>query len=289
MSQIIKPKFRELIPKKEPWSFKGQHGKLAVIAGNSIFTGSAILNSVAALRAGAELVKILSPERAADIAALYLPDLITIPLKGDFLGRKHLPEINTVLADSDALVIGCGIGRGEETFKTIIEILKSYSKPCVVDADGIRALASNPDSLDEIKQVHNNNLVITPHANEFYSLAKVAVSNNLDDRIQKVEACAEKFSSTIILKGHIDVVSDSTRTYLNRTGNTCMTKGGFGDTLAGICASLLAQHVEPFYAACSAAFINGLAGELASKNKGNSLIASDIFDYIPIIMKKYFW
>jgi NAD(P)H-hydrate epimerase len=65
-----------------------------------------------------------------------------------------------------------------------------------------------------------------------------------------------------------------------------MTKGGFGDTLTGICGALLARGAEPFDAACAAAWINGIAGELAAKKSGEGTLASDVFEFIPAAIRK---
>jgi NAD(P)H-hydrate repair Nnr-like enzyme with NAD(P)H-hydrate dehydratase domain len=90
---------------------------------------------------------------------------------------------------------------------------------------------------------------------------------------------------TILLKGHVDVISDGHATALNKTGDPCLTKGGTGDTLAGMCGALLAMGLDPFAAACSAAYINGLAGELASREFGQGMLASDLVSCIPKALK----
>ncbi len=64
-----------------------------------------------------------------------------------------------------------------------------------------------------------------------------------------------------------------------------MTVGGTGDTLAGICGGLLGQGVEPFLAAQTAAYINGMAGQEAAKKFGPGLLATDLIDYIPQVIK----
>ena len=64
-----------------------------------------------------------------------------------------------------------------------------------------------------------------------------------------------------------------------------MSVGGTGDTLAGICGSLLAQGIETFDAACAGAFINGRAGDLAAAEFGSSLMASDLIEFIPSVVR----
>jgi len=85
----------------------------------------------------------------------------------------------------------------------------------------------------------------------------------------------------MLLKGHVDVVSDGKRVKVNRSGNPGMTVGGTGDVLAGVAATLLAWTGDPFRAACAAAFLNGLAGDLAATKKGYHLLATDLIDHLP--------
>jgi len=90
---------------------------------------------------------------------------------------------------------------------------------------------------------------------------------------------------TILLKGKKDIISDGKETAVAEIGSPYLAVGGTGDTLAGICGSLLAQGVEPFLAAGAAAFINGRAGELAAEKLGPSLTATDLIEAIPEAIK----
>ena len=64
-----------------------------------------------------------------------------------------------------------------------------------------------------------------------------------------------------------------------------MTKGGTGDTLAGVCGALLAIGAKPIDAACAAAYINGTAGSLAARQFGEGTLASDLLKFIPKAIK----
>ncbi len=85
-------------------------------------------------------------------------------------------------------------------------------------------------------------------------------------------------------------VSTSKKTYvvkLNRTGNSAMTVGGTGDVLAGIAGGLLAKGIAPFYSARIAAFTNGTAGDLAFGELGYSMMATDVIEKIPFVLKSF--
>jgi len=276
---VNKKILKKIYKKREAWCHKYNFGHLLVIGGSKHYSGSPTFNALAALRSGVDLVTIAAPQRAANIIASFLPDLIAYPLKGDYLNRKHLPELLRLTKNKSAVVIGGGLCREKEILKAVIEYLKRIEIPCVIDADAIHAIALNK------KVVKGKNFVITPHTYEFYVLSGIKVGANLKKRIKAVKEVASELKTTILLKGHIDVISDGKRVAINRTGSPFMTKGGLGDTLAGIAGALLAREVNCFDAACAAAYINGKAGELAAKKYEESLIASDLIQEIPNVIK----
>lgn len=273
---------KTLYPKRPDWCHKGDYGRLLVVGGSERFTGSPTFNALAAYRAGCDLVAIVAPRRAADTASRHRPDLIAFPLDGSKLERRHLRQIKAYAGEFNptAAVIGCGLWREDETRRAVIELIKSVDVPMVVDADGIRSLYGHENVLLGKKTV------LTPHANEFQQLTGVMVGNGVKERVEAVRKHAALLQATIVLKGHVDVVSDGQRVALNNTGSVFMTKGGFGDTLSGICGALLARGAEPFEAACAAAWINGTAGAMASKKSGEGVLAGDALGFIPAAIRK---
>jgi NAD(P)H-hydrate epimerase len=61
-----------------------------------------------------------------------------------------------------------------------------------------------------------------------------------------------------------------------------MATAGAGDVLCGIIVSLIGQGMGIFDAAQLGVYVHGLAGDIASRNKGEaSMIATDILNYLP--------
>jgi ADP-dependent NAD(P)H-hydrate dehydratase / NAD(P)H-hydrate epimerase len=89
---------------------------------------------------------------------------------------------------------------------------------------------------------------------------------------------ASKTKATLLVKGHVDIIAQGSRLKLNETGNPYMSKGGTGDILAGFCAGLMAQGMRSFDAACVAAFVVGMAGELAYISESASFMPRDVLD-----------
>ncbi|HSX18888.1 MAG TPA: NAD(P)H-hydrate dehydratase, partial [Candidatus Saccharimonadales bacterium] len=112
------------------------------------------------------------------------------------------------------------------------------------------------------------------------------LSVDFDARLVAAKQAAIKYHAVVLLKGHVDIVTDGASTITNNSGVPFMTKGGFGDTLSGILGALLARGIGPFEAAHAAAYINGRAGEMASHEYGEGVIASDIYDFIPRVIKE---
>ncbi len=262
--------------KRDDWCHKGDFGKLLVVGGSIEYSGSPILNALAALRAGVDLVRIAAPESTANAIKAYSPDLIAIPLQGNYLSRKHIPIILEMQKDADAMVIGGGLTRNKDVLDAIQELIEKTIIPVVIDADAIYA----------IKSKFKNETIITPHSHEFSVLYGKEPTKDIEVRKIEAREIAQRFACTVLLKGHVDVISNSISTMTNRTGSSYMTKGGTGDVLAGICGALLARGVNAFDAARIAAYLNGKAGSMAAEHMGDGLLASDILDYIVMAIKK---
>jgi NAD(P)H-hydrate epimerase len=101
-------------------------------------------------------------------------------------------------------------------------------------------------------------------------------------RIEIAIEAAKTFKQVVVLKGHRTVVTDGDRVYVNRTGDSSLSKAGAGDVLSGIIAALLGQKMDRFDAACAGAWLHGKAGELAGKQLGlRSVLARDVIDSLP--------
>lgn len=271
---------KKIYKPRKKWVHKGNFGSLLVIGGSRRYSGSPAFNALAAYRAGVDLVTVAAPGRVADIIASFSPDIITYPLEGDYLNEDHLDDIFVLAQGSDAVALGGGLERNEETLLAVRKILRGLTLPCVVDADAIHAIR-------EDKKILRKNFIVTPHAHEFFVLTGEKPESSVEKRITLVKEEASRLGCIILLKGHVDVISDGKRVAINKTGSPYMTVGGTGDTLSGICGALLARKVEPFEAACAACFINGKAGELAGKKLGEGLMASDLLEEIPRVLRKY--
>ena len=255
-----------------------------MIIGGGPYVGAPALSGMAALRTGVDLVFIATPKCCWQSIASFSPNLIVNALNSDFLTSEDIQIIREILNKCNAVVIGPGLGTKKitkEAITKIIEIIIDEKKPLIIDADAISPVGKN---LDLIK---DSQTIITPHAGEFKELTGVSLSQDIDSRIKIVKDWAEKLGITIFLKGYIDILSNGIEVKLNKIHNEAMTVGGTGDVLAGIIGAFLAKDVEPFIAIKMAAFLNGEAGNEVFQKKSYGLLATDIIEEIPNILKRY--
>lgn len=269
-----------LYPHPRAESHKGQNGSLLIVAGGP-FTGAPALVAMGALGMGADLVHIATPALAAEIVASYSPNFIVHPLVGHRLLNEDLEVILELAGKADAVAIGPGLGDAVGTLATVRAIVKSVDKPIVFDADAIRAVGQEPTILARKRAV------ATPHSREFTALTGKTLPDPVEEKAKMVQEAARVLGVTILLKGHVDIVSDGTRTKLNYTGNPGMTVGGTGDVLCGAVGGLLSKGVAPFDAARLGAFANGYAGDLAFKVKSFGLTATDVADNLGRVLAEF--
>jgi hydroxyethylthiazole kinase-like uncharacterized protein yjeF len=280
MNEQIRPSILgRIYAKRRSWSHKYDFGSLLVIGGSKKYSGSPAFNAMSALKSGVDLVTIAAPQRAADIAASFSPNMIAYPLSGDYISPRHVDELIELSKGKSAVVIGGGLTERKEVFEAVIRYLEKVKIPAVIDADAIKAVATKKDMLK------GKRFVLTPNTREFEVLSCIRPNTEMRERVRMVKDVAAIPNVTILLKGHIDVISDGKRLATNTTGSPYMTKGGLGDTLAGICGAMMARGNDPFTSACAAAFINGKAGQIAAKKFKESMTATDLIDSIPDAIK----
>ncbi|MDP3093798.1 MAG: NAD(P)H-hydrate dehydratase [bacterium] len=266
---------------------KYDYGLLLIIGGSDFYSGQPAISALAAFKAGVDVIRVIAPKRAADIIASFFPAISAYPLDGSWLEKRHLATLlsmaesaKEVSRGKTALVIGGGMGRTKETQEAIIEFLTQNTLPAVIDADAIYALAKSPQS------IKGENSVITPNTYEFYALTGREIYQLPDEeKVKIVQEEAEKLQTTIVLKGKLDIISNGKEVAINRTGSPYLSKMGIGDAFAGICGAFLAKGIDSFTAAQAAAYINGLAGEIAAKKMKDSLLVTDLIEAIPKVIK----
>lgn len=286
ISLIDKKNVSDLIPKRYLDTHKGDYGKVLILAGSIGLTGAAALCSQAVLRSGAGLATVGIPATLNSIMECKLTEVMTLPLtdKGrGCLDSTCIEEIEKVLNRFNVVAVGPGLGRNSEITKIVSWLIEHSPIPLVIDADGINSLSENIDVLKRAK----SQIVLTPHLGEMSRITGLSIETISKDRLNIVKQYAEKWNCTIVLKDWRTVIATPDgEIMINTTGNPGMATGGTGDVLTGIIASFIGQGLKANEASMAGVYIHGLAGNIASAEKGQvGMIAGDLLESIPYAIK----
>jgi hydroxyethylthiazole kinase-like uncharacterized protein yjeF len=283
--------FRGLPLHRRPDSNKGNYGHALIVAGARGKAGAASLAGFGALRSGAGLVTVATPEDALPTVASFRPELMTAPLAKTESGTVSLRNFEynrfaDLVAQKNVLGIGPGLSMNHETQQFVLRVLLECPLPIVLDADGLNALAAASD--DFVKSLSDRRspaVVLTPHPGEMARLLKISVKEVQADRLGSAQRAAAIYKAFVVLKGfHTIITAPSGDAFINSTGNPGMATAGTGDVLTGILAGLTAQFgIERWERVLGlGVYLHGLAGDIAAAKFGEApLIASDLIDSIP--------
>lgn len=253
-------------------SHKGENGKVLIIAGSKLFHAASIWPAEIA-------------SKIVDMVFYSSVDENNAVVKGKFTNGIIIPrqKLDNYINEADAILIGPGLPRpdgklaGDQDTKELTQGLfeKYPDKKWVVDGGSLQVI--KPESLPKTA-------IVTPHQQEFAKLFQIPNPNNQIPK-EVVAQKAKEFGITILLKGPIDIVSNGLKTELITGGNAGMTKGGTGDVLAGLVASLYCKN-DAFTSAVVGSYINKKAGENLFARQGLYFNASDLLNEIPAVMKE---
>lgn len=252
---------------------KGDYGRVLVIAGSEGFTGAAYLTTEAAVRSGAGLVTLCTHKNIQHIMSIKLTEAMTINF-------EQTDKINNIVAKSNVIAFGPGMGNEQLTFDILKEIILKSDCPLVIDADGLNVLQQNL----EVLEYKNNSIILTPHLAEMARLTNLTIEEIKNNKLRIAKEFAKIHNVILLLKGFNTIITDGKNTYINTTGSSAMASGGMGDTLTGIIASLIAQGYEPLKATYLAAYIHGFCGDELSEDMF-SVTATDLIEFLPYGIK----
>lgn len=279
---------RQLLMRRSRNAHKGDAGHCLIIAGSPGKTGAAAMAANSAVRAGAGLVTLAVPARLNPILEVKTTEAMTIPIPDNdcgLFGDEAFTAILLAIMGKDAVALGPGISLNPEIAMLVRDLVAKISQPLVIDADGLNALAEDPDVLLRKK---STTVILTPHPGEMGRLAALSTDKVECDRIGVAQAFAVKYQIYLILKGARTIIAAPNGAIaINGSGNPGMASGGMGDVLTGVLAALLAQGYEPFSACKLGVFIHGYAADLVAAEKGEiGISAVDAQERLPYAIKE---
>ena len=292
----------QMLPERDDWGDKRKQGCAMIVAGSGDMPGAAALCTGAALRSGAGLVTLASPDAIMPVLQAKLSEPVFCNLQdmagqdGDSvddrataLAPAHIPQILEKAKHNQAFAIGPGISSSDCTRDSVIELLPQIQCPMVIDADALNAIATlnktvaSPTSgaasfLGGIA----NTAILTPHRREFERIFGTLPANDIDIPAL-LRDIAHHTKKIILLKGAPTFVAiPDGRVFVIPAHNSGLAKGGSGDILTGIIVALLAQGLAAPEAAVLGALLHQKAGLLARKKIGAfGMLPSDVIEMLP--------
>lgn len=286
METIERHKLANTLPKQKKSANKGSVGTLLSLCGSSGMAGAAVMSNQAALKSGVGLLIAALPKSIYPVVASYLPQPIFIQTEETNQGtisKNTTYGLLEAVKKATAVLLGCGLGQGEDIEEITCTLIKQCTKPMIIDADGINALAKHIHILREKK----GDIILTPHPGEMARLLHCTIDEIQKNRYHAATAFAQKYGVTLVLKGaNTLVTAPNGCCFVNTTGNPGMAKGGSGDVLAGMIGAFLSQGADSVSAAKAAVYCHGVAGDIAAVTYGRlSVQPTDFIEKLPEVYK----
>ena len=248
------------LPRRQRTGHKGDYGHVLIIGGGEGMPGAVRLAGEAALRTGSGLVSLATHPAHAAMLVASRPELMPH-------GVASPADLEPLIERADVVAFGPGLGRSEWA-QALFDYVATLALPAVWDADALNLLADRPAAMEQ--------RVITPHPGEAARLLGCTGAAVQADRPAALDALAQRFGGTVVLKGAGSLVSAGPVPYLCMAGNPGMGSAGMGDVLTGIVASLIGQGVPVGDAAAVGVLVHARAGDRAATLGERGLVASDL-------------
>ncbi len=258
VGQLLGEQTLAYLPKRPQNSNKSTFGTLLALCGSPDMTGAAYLAAMGALRSGVGLVELMSDSETLSVLKNRLSETVFSNFNREGSKRKN-----------NAFLVGCGIGNVYDN--VLSDVLKQQSKQAttIIDADGINYLARHINVLTEMQ----GDIILTPHPAEMARLTETTAEYVNANRIESARQFAMEFGCVLVLKGNKTVIaSPNGEVSICPIGNSALSKGGSGDVLAGVIASLSAQGISAYRAACLGVYVHALASENLSETMGERCV-----------------
>lgn len=290
-----------MLPERPSDAHKGSFGRAVIVAGSLNYPGAAALALEAACRSGAGLVTGAIPQPIYPILAAKLsdPTWLLLPSNLGAINEAALAVLRDEMGEAQALLLGPGLGRDEETGRFLRGLLTGEARThrrggigfvgtanhegetaarflpdrLVLDADGLYHLRA----IEEWWKYLPPQTVLTPHPGEFERLSGVGREEIAGRRIELAQEYAEKWGCVLLLKGAYSVIAAPGEcAVVNPFANSALARGGTGDVLAGVIVGMMAQGLTARDAAVAGAYVHAFAATRRNFGRGDHALASDL-------------
>lgn len=277
------------LPSRSADANKGTFGHLLMLCGSYRMPGAAVMSAAAAVRSGVGKITLAFPQSAYPAITSKLNEPLFLPLAEDengFFAPEARDALIKEVENKNAVLIGCGIGKGIGARALLETVMKRYEGTVLVDADGINLLAKNIYLLEERKET----TVLTPHLGEFSRLIDKPMEDIKRNRVKYAKQFTQLYANTVlVLKGYHTIIAKKGEIlHINPTGNAALAQAGTGDVLAGLIGGFVAQGIGAFGSAVAGAYIHGEAGDICAEALSQrGMRTTDLIEYLPFSLKKF--
>lgn len=256
------------LPDRSLVTNKGDAGKVVIIGSDSGMAGASCFSAEASYRCGAGLVEIMSHPENRVVLQTLIPEAI-------------FTDWNCMsVSKADAIVLGVGMGKSDFAVRLVEKVLTEQKCFTVIDADALNIMAENKELLNLLSP----KTAVTPHIKEMSRLTDLDEKYITENPIIVAQDFSKKYNTNVVLKNKVTYIALSDgEVYCNTEGSSALSKGGSGDILTGVIASLVAQGVKVNEAIPYGVYIHSLAGRLAGEKLGERrVLARDIINELTL-------
>ena len=271
-ARVVTPAWAQaLLPVRGPDTHKNAVGRVLVVAGKEGMAGAAILAVRGALRAGAGLVQVCSPDANRELLQAAVPEAI-------FVSPSVPSALEEAAAQAAAVAVGPGMGTSADARALLERVVGVPGTAVVVDADALNLVAADGTALRPALAARP--ALLTPHAGEIVRLLDLDGPVPPAQRMATVGRAAAELGCAVLLKGAPSLVAVGHAPVLvDVQGSSDLATAGMGDVLTGVCAALAAQGAAPADAGALGLYLSGRAAALAGR--GKALTPSDVARWLP--------
>jgi hydroxyethylthiazole kinase-like uncharacterized protein yjeF len=248
---------------------KEERGRALIVGGSATVPGAAILAGVAALRAGAGKLQIVTDEAVATAIGVAVPEAAVI-------AGSPLPHV----CEAASVTLGCGMDHGPALDGMLAELLDCGAKvPLILDATVLGSLA------DVAGKVRGwcGGVALLPHSREMARLLECEAEEVEIDPLSAVHRAAQRYNAVALVKGRFSfIAAPDGRAFRFEGGGIGLATSGSGDVLAGIVGGLAARGADPLTATLWGVWLHGEAGRILTEKVGRvGFLAREIPDLVP--------
>ena len=270
------------LPEPDDGGDKHDRGTVTVVGGAASTPGAVLLGGLAALRAGAGRLQVLTVDATAVALGVALPEAMVVGLPsgpGGSLSPDTADAVVESAASSAAVVMGPGL-LGKDEVRVLLErVLPRLDSAVVLDAVALTALAGHPDLLDGSA----DRVVVTPNGGELSALLSGV---GLDDQLPRRE-CAAAVSRAygVVVSCRGWVTAPDGRVWTVQSGGVGLGTSGSGDVLAGLVGGVLGRGADATQAAVWGKYLHAAAGDRLTARLGRlGFLARELLDEVPPVL-----